>query len=213
MVLTDVHGNVRRALKLSQEAERLKPDLVVLCGDLTHFGTLEDAETVLKCFRGFKTIYVPGNCDPPALLDIEELSDALNIHGKLHIHDSVGFLGVGGALEGPFKTPIEFTEDHVARLLEKAFKGFDGRLIVVSHNPPWNTRVDRTFIGIHIGSKALRRFIEKVKPLAVLCGHVHEARGIDRLSETVIVNPGPARNGFYAFLDVDGGVKINLNRV
>lgn len=213
MVLTDVHGNLRSALKLSKEAERLKPSLVALCGDLTNFGTLDDAEAVLKCFRGFKTVFVPGNCDPPKLLSTEKLSDALNIHGRLYIHSSVGFLGVGGALEGPFKTPIEFTEEYVEKLLRDTFKGFAGRLVVVSHNPPWNTEADKTFMGVHIGSKTLRRFIEEVKPLAVLCGHVHEARGVDKLGEILVVNPGPARNGFYATLDLNCEVKVELNRV
>ena len=51
----------------------------------------------------------------------------------------------------------------------------------------------------------MRRFIEDKEPFVVFCGHIHEAKGKDRIKNTIIVNPGPARDGDYvsAYLERD----------
>lgn len=65
------------------------------------------------------------------------------------------------------------------------------RTVYVVHSPPFATRLDRLAGGIaSIGSRALRRFIEKRQPPLTLHGHIHESPGVDRLGRTVSVNPG-----------------------
>ncbi|MBS7611653.1 metallophosphoesterase [Candidatus Bathyarchaeota archaeon] len=203
MVLSDIHGNFKAAYKLSREALKLKPDLLVICGDITHFGSLNEAEKILSVFKGFQTFFVPGNCDPPSLLTVRNIYEALNIHGKLHTSGSTAFLGIGGSPKTPFTTQIEFEEEEIYQIVREALNDFRGRLIVVSHSPPANTSTDLTSLGLHAGSRALRAFIEEYKPLSVLHGHIHEARGLDRLGGTLIVNPGPARQNFYAILELN----------
>ncbi|WP_252901414.1 metallophosphoesterase family protein [Vulcanisaeta sp. JCM 14467] len=87
--------------------------------------------------------------------------------------------------------------------------------MLVSHYPPYGTNVDKAWNGEHIGSKSVRKLIEDIKPLVVLCGHVHESRGIDKLGSTVIVNPGPLASGYYAIVSVsdDGTVNAELNKL
>jgi len=212
VVLSDIHGNFKAAQSISREALKLKPDLVVICGDITHFGSLNEAEKMLGFFRDFQTIFVPGNCDPPALLTVRNVDKALNIHDRLHVLDSIAFLGIGGSTKTPFATQIEFEEEVIYQMVRSALGDFRGRLIVVSHIPPADTLTDLTSLGLHAGSRALRAFIEECKPLAVLHGHVHEARGLDRLGETLIVNPGPARQNFYALLELNGSPEVLLMR-
>ena len=43
----------------------------------------------------------------------------------------------------------------------------------------------------------------ETKPLALVCGHIHEGRAIDKIGETVVVNPGPLAEGNYAILEVE----------
>ena len=67
--------------------------------------------------------------------------------------------------------------------------------IAVIHCPPYQTRCDVLFNGQHIGSAALRRWIERRQPLLTLHGHIHESPQLsgafsDRLGKTTIVNPG-----------------------
>lgn len=212
MVLSDIHGNFKAAYTLSREALKLKPDLLTVCGDITHFGSLNEAEKILSFFRGLKTFFIPGNCDPPALLTVGNMYEALNIHGKLHTSDSTAFLGIGGSSKTPFTTQIEFEEEEIYQIVIKALNDFRGRLIVVSHSPPAYTSTDLTSLGLHAGSRALKAFIEEYRPLVFLHGHIHEARGLDRLGETLIVNPGPARQNFYAILELNGSPEASLER-
>ena len=39
----------------------------------------------------------------------------------------------------------------------------------------------------------------------VLSGHIHEDYGIRYADGTTFVNPGPARDGMYAIIEIDGG--------
>ncbi len=69
------------------------------------------------------------------------------------------------------------------------------RTIAVIHCPPFETRCDVLFDGQHIGSVALRRWIERRQPLLTLHGHIHESPSVsgayfDRIGRTIVVNPG-----------------------
>jgi len=69
------------------------------------------------------------------------------------------------------------------------------RTVYVLHDPPYGTNLDVLYNGQHIGSMAVRRFIEQHQPPLVLSGHIHEApkvsgRITDQIGDTVCVNPG-----------------------
>ena len=67
--------------------------------------------------------------------------------------------------------------------------------IYVMHAPPFNTKLDITNAGIHVGSKAIRNFIEKEQPYLTLHGHIHESPKVsgsyaDKIKNTVCINVG-----------------------
>ncbi|TMQ67670.1 MAG: hypothetical protein E6K78_04040 [Candidatus Eisenbacteria bacterium] len=67
--------------------------------------------------------------------------------------------------------------------------------IFVLHSPPRDTRCDMIGAGIHVGSRAIRRFVERHQPPLVLGGHIHESPRVsasfrDTIGRTVVVNPG-----------------------
>ena len=65
------------------------------------------------------------------------------------------------------------------------------KTVYVVHTPPYATTLDRLHGGITpIGSRALRKFIDRRQPPLTLHGHVHESPGVERLGRTVCVNPG-----------------------
>ncbi|MGQ9468288.1 MAG: metallophosphoesterase family protein [Nitrososphaerales archaeon] len=120
------------------------------------------------------------------------------------------FCGIGGLNPTPFNTPFELDDDRAYELLLRLPNRID---VLISHASPYGTKCDRSYKGNHIGSKPVRSFIEKVKPKVVISGHVHEARSMDVLGETLIVNPGPAMNGFYAIIFINGKPKADLLQV
>ncbi len=68
---------------------------------------------------------------------------------------------------------------------------------LVAHSPPWGGALDLTDQGLHVGSRAIRAWIERHQPLAALHGHIHESpdrsgHWAERIGATVCVNPGPA---------------------
>jgi Icc-related predicted phosphoesterase len=83
------------------------------------------------------------------------------------------------------------------------------RTIYVCHTPPANTPLDQMPRGKHVGSKALRAFVERHAPPLTLHGHIHEAPDLSRqyaiqLGATWSVNPGHAARRFQAVaLDTD----------
>ncbi|MCX8183809.1 MAG: metallophosphoesterase family protein [Crenarchaeota archaeon] len=186
---TDVHlrlSLLEEALKTSKDA-----DLAVFLGDLTVYGKGLDAGLEKLKALNDNVFIIPGNNETP-----EELGHKASIlgivclHGEKKVFKGFTFAGVGGSLPTPFNTPFEIGEDEFKRVLS-GFKGLN-RLVLLSHTPPFNTSLDLTSMGEHIGSVELRRFIEEESPLACLCGHVHERAGLsERIGETLVINPGP----------------------
>ena len=84
--------------------------------------------------------------------------------------------------------------------------------MVLSHPPSHGGTLDRTSMLQHVGSTALRRFIDQTQPELVICGHIHESRGVEKLGQTTAVNCGPAAAGFYALADVGDEVRVRLCR-
>lgn len=81
--------------------------------------------------------------------------------------------------------------------------------IYVCHTPPHGGALDLARGGRHIGSVALRRFIERHQPPLTLHGHVHEApaatgRYAERIGATWCLNPGHDGQRLHAIaLDTD----------
>jgi Icc-related predicted phosphoesterase len=62
--------------------------------------------------------------------------------------------------------------------------------VLVVHGPPFGS-LDQTapqFGSIHVGSPSLRAWIEAHQPEAVVCGHIHERFGVDRIGSTTVYN-------------------------
>jgi Icc-related predicted phosphoesterase len=94
-------------------------------------------------------------------------------------------------------------------LAELARQSNPRRTIYVCHTPPASTPLDAMPRGRHIGSKALRVFIERHVPLLTLHGHVHEAPQESghyavQIGATWSANPGHDQRRFHAIaLDTD----------
>jgi len=175
-------------------------DQIIITGDITNFGSRKDAEMVLDKLMAINTniIGVAGNLDQPDVADyLEDIGASL--HGKGKIINGLGIVGLGGSNFTPFKTPYEFSEQKLATLLSQGISqiGEVKDHILVSHTPPFQTKTDTLLSGAHVGSTAVRTYIEQHQPLLCLTGHIHESRGQDNIGRTLILNPGMVKNGGY----------------
>jgi len=213
LTVTDIHGNRRRTRLLFNKLHG-EVDIVVVNGDITQFQGLDVAEEILSILSriGRESYFIPGNCDPVKLLRVDRLGGAVNIHGKkVEIGNNLELIGLGGSTITPFNTWIEFKDDEYMNILPEPSSQF----ILASHDPPYNTKIDRTWRGEHVGSRSVREFILEYKPILGLHGHIHEARGRDRLGETIVINPGPLYGGYYSIIEVSSRevTKIDFNKI
>ena len=86
-------------------------------------------------------------------------------------------------------------------------------LVLVSHQPARDTVTDLAGNGAHVGSTAVRTFIERHKPVLCLSGHIHEAQGTDAIGSTILVNPGPFMEGRYVVAEITGNTcRVDIRR-
>ena len=211
VVIGDIHNDIENLIQLLDKVGGLKPDVMVLSGDLIDVGVdfrgftrVDIANLVLEelSVLNIPILAVPGNQDKSILSLLEERGTSL--HGIGRVVNSVGFYGFGGA-KTPFGTPLEPEEEELDAGLRKARENIKRNKIKVqvTHAPPYNTKLDIITSGAHVGSRAVRRIIEELSPNVAICAHIHEARGVDFIGNTKIVNSGRFPEGYCGVVDID----------
>ncbi len=213
LCITDIHGEVRRFEKIL--AAEPKADLLIIGGDFTNFGKPPEVDHILDLAQAHtpQVLAVAGNCDS-AEIDRRLIERGVSLHTRGVRIDDIGFFGLSAM--PPWRGNMyEFPEEDLDRFLAASFAQVEGssRFIMVPHCPPRNSEVDRSGFGANVGSTAVRQWMDKVNPILVICGHIHEARGQNKIGNTIVVNCGPARDGNYAVAEVGNDVKVELKRV
>lgn len=198
--LADIHGDLETIKKIGPDIRQAHA--ILLVGDITHFGRKKEAAAVVDALAKFNTriLAVPGNCDHPEVSEYL-IKRGVSLEGRRMIIDGVGFIGVGGSLPCPGKTPNEISEKQFATALAETAERLPPGMptVLVSHQPPHNTKTDVVAGGKHVGSKSVRKFIRDTQPLLCFTGHIHEGVAIDTIGRCQVINPGPLREGRYAW--------------
>ncbi len=210
--ITDIHNRIENLQRILKDADQV--DLVCLGGDLTNFGTPENAETIVHIAQSNKVpvLAVAGNCDT-ALIDQRLMELSVSVAGRGMIIKDIGIHGLSAT--PPWRRGMyEFEEEQLAQQLEVGFSQVQNARwhVVLAHVPPRNGKLDRTFFFQHVGSLALREFVDKTQPALVICGHIHESRGVEMLGATTVVNCGAAASGYYALIELEDEVHVDLRR-
>ena len=193
MALADIHGVIECIPLLADAAKDC--DAVILAGDITDFGGADQARSVLSALDAFEKplLGVSGNCDPPQVDDFLKQQGGGLIHAAVEIN---GLVFVGFSYEASMGTVVPN---------EPILQGPSQKpMVLVTHQPAWGTTVDLQASTRHKGSPLVRSFIEDHQPILAVSGHIHEACGTDQIGSTLLVNPGPFRNGRYAIIDING---------
>lgn len=188
-----------------------------------------------KIPEGTQVIVCPGN-DDRTLVDavIAEHADVVNAEGKvIQIDEMHEMVSSGWVNPSPWKTAREEEDEK----LEIRLEGYLSHLkepssaIFNFHAPPYESKLDEAplldkdlnpiiqggrVIMVPVGSKAVRKMIEKYQPLIGLHGHIHESSGSMRIGRTHCVNPGSeyAEGILRAFfIELKGNEIIRLQRI
>ncbi|MCX6234372.1 MAG: metallophosphoesterase [Bacteroidetes bacterium] len=100
--------------------------------------------------------------------------------------------------------PEDIEHGTIAKDLELLVKEKDtSRTVFLFHSPPYRTLLDRAALDgvmfehvpldVHVGSIAIKRFIEKYQPLVTMHGHIHESSRLtgqwrERIGQTFAFN-------------------------
>ncbi len=158
LACADLHGRPERIARVRDLVREDEPAVLLLPGDLTHAGYGEEALALLH-EMSIPVLAIPGNMD------------AANVPLVMRRH--------GTLLEGS------------PRLIDGvAFGGPDVDVpcdVLVVHEPPHGV-LDTVPSGKRIGSPAVRQMMLRLRPRLLVCGHVHESPGIERVGDTLVVN-------------------------
>jgi len=219
LVLGDIHSDIENVIDLLEKASALSFDYVVYTGDFIDVGAdirglrrVEVAELLLEELSSLKKpiLAIPGNHDKEIIPVLEK--GGVNLHKKGRIIDGIGIYGFGGA-KTPFGTPLEPTEKEIAEGLASAYKEVESAKLKIqlTHAPPLGTNIDIAYTGAHVGSQAVRDFIEDKHPIVAISAHIHEARGLDEIGKTKLINVGRFPEGYCGMVSIeDGNAKTEI---
>ncbi len=210
LIVADLHGDEKGVKDIEKLLER-NYDVLIIAGDITQFGPATRAKDILDKLEDKETriLSMPGNCDPENVLPILE-ERGVSFHLQTVELSDLTFVGLGGSNPTPFGTPFELSEEEIKENLVSLTQGIEGKWILISHVPPYDTKADLTSADVHAGSKSVRQIIEEREPQLNICAHIHEARGTDNIGRTKIVNPGPISEGYAAEVEINENIEVNL---
>lgn len=190
LAFSDLHRNLGRAHSIVERSR--EADMVVGAGDYaTVRRGLGEVIAVLRAIDK-PTVLVCGNSETDAELReaCRGWSSAHVLHGNSVTLSGVTFFGLGGAVPitpfGPWS--YDLSEPEAEALLQLCPPG----AVLVTHSPPKGL-LDRSSGGLSLGSAAIRRTLERVRPRLVVCGHIHESSGqVLEWNGIPIINAGPS---------------------
>lgn len=203
--VADIHADPDRLEHIRSTVSAHHPDVVVAAGDIISY---LHPEKTLKPLNDMKVpvLMVRGNSDPGYIESrFQIFSNLTSLHLNRVLVKSVAFTGLSGTLPLPFRNRVRLFEKDLMKRLSPLI---DSETVVVVHPPPWGI-LDRVMGRFHSGSKLVRDIVEKKQPKLLICGHIHEAAGIETLGRTTVVNCGMPRigRGVMIGLDADGNVR------
>lgn len=209
LVLSDLHAANENLDKL--DAEFKMADAVLFAGDFAECFKPKTGKPALEklCAKHETIFAVLGNCDNEDFMEDLENQD-ICVEKALTFHEGLALAGSGGGTKFTGKTEFERTEEEILSDFDIVLNSVEQtgdeslwkNLILISHNPPKDTKCDAVNESLHAGSQQFTDFIKEHQPLAVICGHIHEGCGIDKIGETLVINPGALLEGHYAWLEL-----------
>ena len=186
LAFSDTHGSDIR--HLVEKAEKEKVTHVFICGDWIKRD--DDIPPYLVSQfkdKGMHVFLQSGNHEHFHTTDsLAEQYDVKTLHGDGVIYNDVGFFGAGGTTQiGPHSL---ISDDEQFELLKKGFEKVKNakKKVMLVHEHPAGGLFE---MGRFKGSQAIRKAIEEFKPDIVICGHVHEAAGMeDQIGSTRVIN-------------------------
>lgn len=152
---------------------------------------------------------IPGNDDDQSVDGVLARSQySRNVdHQVVELDEHHELVSMGDTSMTPWECPRDYPEEHMVVAVKDLFEKVrnPAGAIVNMHCPPRDTKIDQCpaltpdlkiefeagqVIMASAGSSAIRRGLDELQPVLSLHGHIHEARGTQKLGRTLCLNPG-----------------------
>ena len=190
LAFSDHHADAALQQRMISLAEQHKIGLVFIPGDFSPHFQNEIPENMVGPFleSGARVYVLHGNHETQASAQfVEEKYKLTHFHGHGFVHEGVGFFGAGGADIGPFPT----SDAEIFEALATSHNNIKHakKKVMFTHVHPRNSITEKMCPVKETGSQAVLDAINTFKPDLVICGHIHEAGGIEEtIGSTKVVN-------------------------
>ncbi|MGC8923574.1 MAG: metallophosphoesterase family protein [Candidatus Micrarchaeia archaeon] len=195
LALSDLHSEDRVIDKIVKLTSRKGYDAIFLVGDISDYGNVGYLDELIAAIGDIPIYSIPGNMDDKPVRNILQEKTLYADLRKLRIGNKYDLFGIGGGLRGPFATPYEYDDESLLLKIDDVV--LEPPSIVLSHSPPYGY-FDDVGMDVHIGSKAVLKFMNNNVPFMLVCGHVHEHKGYLKVGNVNIIKLGPAKKGCAA---------------
>jgi len=170
-------------------------DILIHCGDFTNRGYMTEIKNFLDWFdevKGYEhKIFIAGNHDFGFQDNPKECAELLKNYPNLtYLQDTsiiIDGIKIYGTPWQPRFYDWAFNVNRgwdIAQKWEKIPMDTD---ILITHGPAFGI-LDLTYTGQHVGCEDLYKKVVELKPKIHACGHIHYARHIKQIEDTVYIN-------------------------
>jgi len=207
--VADLHGRTDRIALIKEKVSGLKPDIVVIAGDITNYSNPGPVISQINELP-IPVMAIRGNTDRPKVEGIlKQCSNITALHLNEITVDGIPFVGVSGTIPIPFSSRLRLRERRFHEQLEPLL---NRQSVLIVHPPPWGS-LDEAFGRFHAGCRRLLKTITRRQPRLVICGHIHERPGLASIGETLIVNCSIGRMGKGALIELDTAHPLEVQMI
>jgi hypothetical protein len=207
--VADIHADSERLQRIRSVITEHQPDVLVVAGDIINYIYPEKTFKILNDLS-IPVLAVRGNSDPAYVEKyFNRFPHLTSLNLNKVILNSIPFTGLSGTIPLPFRNRVCLREKY---LMEKIFPLIDSQSIFVVHTSPWGS-LDQVMGRFHSGSKMVRNLVEQTQPRLLICGHIHEAAGVENIGNTTVVNCSIPKTGKGMMIEVGEAGKVEIEMV
>lgn len=184
--ISDTHG-------YHEKIELPKGDVLIHAGDISMKGEKQDIIDFLNWFskQDFEyKIFIAGNHDFYFERQPEEEIKRIIPADVIYLNDSgteIDGVTFWGSPVSPWFFNWAFNR-HRGKQIKRHWDLIPGNTDILITHGPAHKILDKTKKGIYTGCEDLLQRVEEINPRVHICGHIHEAYGIQEKNGTVFIN-------------------------
>ena len=198
LAAADLHGDQKKFDRVLEGIKEYTPQMAILAGDIIHRSP-QPLQNLIESLS-IPLLVTRGNMDPSSLAQALDTPPALDMNNTQRVLEGLSFMGIGD------RVPQGIYSETYQETLPLDKVPVD---ILISHHPPKGYQ-DNTPFGGHIGDDEVYKLVLSHHPRLLLCGHVHENPGYQKIKDTMVLNCSVGHQGQFSLVTINHAIKIEM---